>query len=368
MASSSSPTEVPETLLKMALQLTPQKDRSELLGRMLEKEDEEQEAGVNSILDDLMRELPVEDQAKGKGRGKAATGAKKVVPVPAKPKMTAKIAAGTQKRPNTSAAAEPKSKRVKKEAEDVPKKKPQPKKALESSDDEEDEEEDDVIDLEESSEGNEYDSDELEDEEEDSSDEDEDEEEEANVPAGGNLKNAKKIAILAKDLTTPVRAIMLSQCKQCQLAQKEVVNPISSVATDELFLNLAVCKSCIEGNVQQLNLHKRYFGGQKPVKLFPQAVETKKPKKKKYIPEGDDYKCTSGRFHVTIGQCGTCAARQRALSAELFLAKGPGRTRLCAYAQCLTCLGGNKQLQSAYWRFWSIFADKAGKGGKGNKK
>jgi hypothetical protein len=55
MASSSSPTEVPETLLKMALQLTPQKDRSELLGRMLEKEDEEQEAGVNSILDDLMR-------------------------------------------------------------------------------------------------------------------------------------------------------------------------------------------------------------------------------------------------------------------------------------------------------------------------
>lgn len=252
-------------------------------------------------------ELPVEDQAKGKGRGKAATGAKKVVPVPAKPKMTAKIAAGTQKRPNTSAAAEPKSKRVKKEAEDVPKKKPQPKKALESSDDEEDEEEDDVIDLEESSEGNEYDSDELEDEEEDSSDEDEDEEEEANVPAGGNLKNAKKIggylliwknmdgvgkngaildnfinfsAILAKDLTTPVRAIMLSQCKQCQLAQKEVVNPISSVATDELFLNLAVCKSCIEGNVQQLNLHKRYFGGQKPVKLFPQAVETKKPKKK----------------------------------------------------------------------------------------
>jgi hypothetical protein len=95
-----------------------------------------------------------------------------------------------------------------------------------------------------------------------------------------------------KGLTAKVKLMQLAQCKECQAAQKKVDSCVSAVAHDELFLNVCLCRECIDANIDLGQTITRYFGAPTPggarKKLFveeaAQHVLGMDGKKKKKMP------------------------------------------------------------------------------------
>lgn len=389
---------LPESIIQMGLAMTPKKERPGLLGRLMEeaeaheRETEGEEAEVNLLLDDLLKDLPV---GKGKKKGRPGTVAKKeprngVVakkeprkrqadadagPVVKREKKEAAAAVGATAKLDKKKAGKDEVEGKKKAKEEQKKKKAQTPESEELSSSEDGEEEADDDDKSSEDSGEEGDSDDEEEEPSDDSEESsDDEDDDDDGEEGENVATGPKKKVRAKkELTSRVKLLQFCQCRDCQTIQKEeVVDLITCVGEDELMLNLAMCRSCVEGNRALNGTLERYFGGGgTPKKLFvEEPQEHKKKRKPRYKAEADDYKLHGGRYIIQVGQCGGCQQRQKDLSPDIFISNGPSSTKVLGVCQCLRCLGGNKGAQSTYWKYWGLYrkTDKKKASTKGKKK